>query len=164
VSVLDTIPQPRQVRVLTLIVALGALLAMPRLTDAQIRYEVISSTTSGSARQPFTPTLRIIHSEEELQALWSSLGRNVAPPRVEFRSHLVFAYFLGIRATTGFRLEAERVEIRAGTMTVKLVEVTPGDCCVTGQLATMPDIMISTIPWKGPVSIEVRQAAHSCCP
>jgi len=147
---------------LAALVALGTVLAVPARVDAQIKFEVFDNKF-GSARSPWTPTLKVIRSEEELQALWSSLGRYVAPPDVDFRSHVVIAYFLGLRPTGGYRLEAERVEIRAGTMTVHLIEVTPGECCGTAQTATLPEIMISTIPWKGPVSVEVRREPRSCC-
>ena len=155
----------RQVGVLIVLGAMGATLALPGWADAQVPYDVIASGRGESALAPTTATLRVVRSESEFYALWhTALGRNVASaPDADFRNHIVIAYFLGGRPTSGYYLEAERVEIRSGTMTVNLVEFFPGACCGAGLTATMPEIWISTIPWKGPAEVEMRREPHSCC-
>jgi hypothetical protein len=153
------------VRVLTVCCALAAAsVGCPPGAEAQVPFEVIAASSLGAPRSPWTPTLEIIRSEAEFRALYRSLGRTLDPPEVNFRNHAVVAYFLGMRGSTGYRLVAERVVFRSGTMTGHLTESPPGPGCGVGFSATFPDIMIATIPWKGPVEVEVRPEARSCCP
>ena len=62
----STISWSGPIRTLTVVIALAVLFAGPRRADAQIRYEVISHSQSGSVWQPWTPRTDIIRSEAEL--------------------------------------------------------------------------------------------------
>ena len=153
----------RNVQVLIGLGAVIASLAMPSMAHA-IPHQVIASTGGGLPIQG-APGLRVIRSQEELADLWRASGRTLAPPVVDFRRHTLVGYFLGMRGSTVYRLEVESVDVHAGTMTVQLIESTPGECCVTPMVGGAPNILIATIPWKGPVDVQVRREARaSCCP
>ena len=152
----------RRVQVFVVLAAAVASLAMPHKANA-IPYEVIAASPGGFPIQG-APTLKIVRSQEELAGLWRASGRNLAPPVVDFRRHTLIGYFLGMRGSTVYRLEVESVAVRAGTMTVQLIESTPGECCVTPLGGGAPNILIATMPWKGPVDVQVRREARpSCC-
>ena len=79
--------------------------------------------------------------------LWRASGRTLAPPEVDFRRHSVIGYFRFLR--TGSRLAAESVEVRAGKMTVQLIESTPGECCVIPLGSGAPNVLIATNSLEG---------------
>lgn len=143
--------------------AVAGMLTASGLARAQMPFEVLlqSNNPLGS---PDASTVRLLQSQSELEALWRSLGRTIAPPQVDFRRHSVVVYFLGRRATGGYRLSVDRVSVRAGTMILDVVETAPGDCCVTPQVGTSPAIWTTTTPWKGPVEVDLRTEYRNCCP
>ena len=154
----------RSVRMLRILILLAFTAALVPTADA-VPFDVIAASPGLGALQPQQATLRVLHSSEELEDLWRSLGRNLAPPTVEFRRHRLIAYFAGLRPTTGYRLSVESVDIRGGTMLLGLMETTPGTCCVTTGTSTSPDVWLTTLPWRGPVDVLVRRVPNaSCCP
>jgi hypothetical protein len=143
--------------------AVTASLAMPCEANA-VPYDVIASSPGGWPIQG-APTLKIIRSQEELADLWRASGRSRSfLPEVDFRRQTVIGYFLSLRPSSGYRLAVEGIDVRAGTMTVQLIETTPGPCCVVLLTGGAPNILIATIPWHGPVDVQVRREAAPACP
>ena len=139
--------------IIAILIGLSALalqLRVARPAQADIPFNAILQT-SNPLRSPAAGTVVAIRSETELAALWQSLGRRVAPPQIDFRQHTLIVYFLGERATGGYRLSVESVDVRAGTLNLLVVETEPGPCCVTTQTAISPAIWTTTIPlaWRG---------------
>jgi hypothetical protein len=132
---------------------------------AALPFEVLRSGLSSDALSPIAARTDIVRSEEELDALWRSLGRRSSfRPVVDFRRQTLVVCFLGMRPTGGYSVQGEDVQVRAGTLTVSLVETTPGACCVTTFSAVVPEIWIVTSPWQGPIDVEVRRVERNCCP
>jgi len=142
--------------------ALAILLGIARPAQADIPFEVLFQS-SNPLRSPAAGTVVTIRSETELATLWQSLGRRVAPPQINFHQHTLIVYFLGDRSTGGYRLSVESVDVRAGTLTLRVIETEPGPCCVTTQTAISPAIWITTIPWRGEVEVTLRRETRDCC-
>jgi PrcB C-terminal len=137
-------------------------LGMPCAARAQIPFDVILHSNN-PLRSPDARTVVVLRSQAELVSFWRSLGRTIAPPEIDFRRHTLLVYFVGTRATGGYRLDVEQLEIRSGTMTLHIVESEPGPCCGTTQAVTSPAIWITTIPFRGEVEAVLRKETRSCC-
>ena len=129
-----------------------------------VPFETVSLARLGGILAPSSLQAEVVQSQEELESLWRSLGRTIAPPEVDFRGHALVGVFLGMRGSSGYRVEVEDVQVRAGTMVVSVVETAPGPCCVVTFGATKPETWFLTVPWKHAVEVEVRRVERNCCP
>jgi len=145
------------------ILALFALLAVPAIAVAQVPFRTIASSQSGQRLILNAKTL-VVNSPEELAEAWRQTGRNDSPPPVDFQNHSVVFYFAGMRATSGYELEALNVSHRGGALVLTIRETTPGQGCGTLQVATFPYLAIETTPWKREADVEVTRVPRSCAP
>lgn len=136
------------------------LLLHPGVASAQTPFQVLKQGTATAFR--LDASARLVTSQDELMSAWSDLRRRDQPPMVDFKRHSAVIYHPGLKPTTGYSIDIERVSIRAGIMQVEAVLTVPGAGCVTGQTATLPFVVIETVPWKGEVEAMLRRLSHDC--
>lgn len=137
------------------------LLAHPGVARSQVPFEKFMSVTPAIVGEP-SYKIELVTSQEELSAVWAELRNRNPPPIVDFHRYSAIFYFDGLKPTTGYHDEVERIEIQGGVMLVHVVATEPGNGCGTGQLATKPMVAVLTIPWKRGVQPVVRTVAHNC--
>jgi hypothetical protein len=71
-------------------------------------------------------------------------GGAIAIPRVDFRSQMVVAEFLGTRPTTGYRVSVDVPEVtESDWLRIPLKIVEPGTACSVSQRQTQPFVIFA---------------------
>jgi hypothetical protein len=126
-----------------------ALLGAANPAASQVPFEVIAKATGGDP----AGTILVIRSTAELDELWHRMVERNPPPVVDFRRHMVVAYFLGTHSDLGISVDVDNVAIQGGEMTLGIRVV---DFCGGGQFPVDRVVLISTVRWPGPIRADKR--------
>jgi hypothetical protein len=137
------------------LVSLAMLLAVTSRAEAQIPHETLLKSLSSYAGR--AGSLEVARSEAELEPIWRELGNPGPLPDVDFRKHTVLVYFMGDRPSSGYDADVTEISIRGGVMHVGVTESSPGRRCGGVEILTAPAIAVTTIPWRGPVSLDLTK-------
>jgi hypothetical protein len=108
----------------------------------------------------------VVRDEAAWNALWRRIAAPVDPmppvPQVDFASSMVVLAAMGVRPSTGYSISITGVFRESGRLYVEVLELSPGQDCVTGAALTAP-LTAVLVPRGGdtPVYVE-REETYSC--
>jgi hypothetical protein len=110
---------------------------------------------------------RVIESEAAWKAAWQEMYENSLRtpecPRVDFERHMVVLASMGRLGSNGFSIRVQEVVQHEGGLDVTIVESSPGEACMVGQMMTNPATAAIVPRTQGKVRfIEVTEQARSC--
>lgn len=110
--------------------------------------------------------VRIARASDELAKLWRDVEWGVTPepvpPKVDFATELVVAYFWGGKGTGGYSVEATRVQLQSSGLVVSIRAQSPGRHCYVTMAPTGPVVAIAARFTGESVEVEVDQHVHDC--
>lgn len=99
-----------------------------------------------------------IRSQDEWEAVMGDAG--TAP--VDFKERIVLAAFSGLRATGGYIVRIDNVEIVKNNITVRVTETIPGDACMVTQAFTAPYDMVSIEKTDKSIEFIITEETRDC--
>jgi hypothetical protein len=112
-----------------------------------------------------TPVQLVLRTRADWAAAWKelSVGRaSLAPSDMDFAREMVLVVTAGTRATAGWTLAVESVEMVGGALRVSVLETSPGRNCMTAQVLTHPAAAVVVPRFEGSVAFSTRSVAKDC--
>jgi hypothetical protein len=110
-------------------------------------------------------TTLAIRDQPTWQNLWSQLNTGRVPllplPSIDFTTEMIVVAAMGVKPTAGYQVSIASATEQAGSVSVTVVETTPGLCAVAQGL-TAP-VVVAKLPLRrGPVTFSVTQQVRNC--
>jgi hypothetical protein len=140
----------------------AAATALPTSSSANPAYRVIDETTSSYRRPPPSIELVTVRDRTVWQGLWSEHTAGLRPalplPTVDFGTQMV----LGIFDVPGAsRLAVSRIDVTAAGVRLRIHKETFEHCPGLAVIQHSA-LLIATVRWTAPVSMEVDLTAGKC--
>ena len=136
----------RRIVLLAIMATLG--LSTPALADTL--FEIIARPTRAYLHE--AGSIEVARSAEDLAAIWPGIDIRNPVPVVDFRNRMVVVYFMGPMPDLGSGIDIDDVQVRAGTMILKVLEWD----CGGGQMTHAPAIVLTTVRWPGSIVADRR--------
>lgn len=108
---------------------------------------------------------RVIRDEAAWKEAWaqiSSRGGDPKPAKIDFGKHVVVVAATGTRASSGYVIDIESVEVSGDTAVISVVEVKPGDGCLVLPGTTTPLSVFVARRFVGEATFVERTKETSC--
>lgn len=96
------------------------------------------------------------------QRIWGRHGEVPPLPEVDFERDRVVLAAMGTRPTSGHSIGITDANVEDGTLRVRVVEVSPGQGCVTAQVITHPVAAARVARVDGEVVFDEASEVHRC--
>jgi hypothetical protein len=108
----------------------------------------------------------VVEDAEEWAQVWSRLWNNQHPvpplPAVDFSREVVVVAAMGTRPNGGYSIRVQAAAVHEGSLTVRVVETSPGSRCVTTQAITTPTDVVRVARSGLPVRFTTATGVLSC--
>jgi hypothetical protein len=102
----------------------------------------------------------LARTDEEWQALWTSLPMRRAAPKVNFENTMIAAVFLGSRPTAGFGIEILDVKRDGDVLVVEYTERVPEEGTASATMITTPYAIAGIPMFAGEVRFQKVEASR----
>lgn len=108
----------------------------------------------------------VVENEEQWAQVWSRLWRHQHPvpalPAVDFQQEIVVVAAMGTRPNGGYAIRVQAAAVHEGSLTVRVVETSPGSNCVTTQAITTPTDVVRVARSGLPVRFTTATGVLDC--
>jgi hypothetical protein len=119
----------------------------------------VDTVAAGSMSAASDPRQVVARTDAEWDALWKAHGAQQAKPRVDLKTRMVVAVFLGSRPTAGYGVEITGARVDGNVLVVLYLERMPPPGAITAQVMTSPFHIAAVPRHEGSVRFEnVKEA------
>lgn len=108
----------------------------------------------------------VVEDAEQWAQVWSRLRGSQRPvpplPAVDFSQEVVVVAAMGTRPNGGYSIRVQAAAVHEGSLTVRVVETSPGSHCVTTQAITTPTDVVRVARSGLPVRFTTATGVLNC--